>query len=97
MDLTDKVYRKLRISMETKPTYTYTFKLADIEYVDNRAIFNYFNVYRNSYDRLNNIAQTLTSNNSPYLNEEGDLALPTGADLFINHVLNQRTSPLSRR
>ena len=32
------------------------------------------------------------SNNSPYLNEEGDLALPTGADLFINHVLNQRTS-----
>ena len=77
---------------KTKPTYTYTFKLADIEYVDNKAISNYFNVYRNSYDRLNNIAQTLPSNNSPYLNEEGDLALPTGADLFINHVLNQRTS-----
>ena len=77
---------------KTKPTYTYTLKLADIEYVDNRAISNYFNVYRNSYDRLNNIAQSLPGNNSPYLDEEGNLALPTGADLFIDHVLNQRTS-----
>jgi len=64
----------------------------NIEYVDNRAISNYFNVYRNSYDRLNNIARSLPGNNSPYLNEEGDLALPTGANLFINHVLDQRTT-----
>ena len=77
---------------KTKPTYTFTLKLADIEYVDNRAISNYFNVYRNSYDRLNNIARTLPGNNSPYLDEEGNLALPNGADFFINHVLNQRTT-----
>ena len=82
----------LEYQWKTKPTYTYTLKLADIEYVDNRAISNYFNVYRNSYDRLNNIARSLPGNNSPYLNEEGDLALPTGADLFINHVLDQRTT-----
>jgi outer membrane protein assembly factor BamA len=77
---------------KTKPTYTFILKLADIEYVDNRAISNYFNVYRNSYDRLNNIAQALPGINSPYLDEQGNLALPIGADLFINHVLNQRTT-----
>lgn len=75
---------------KTKPIYTFTFKLADIEYVDNRAIDNYFNVYRNSFDRLNTIANTLPANN-PYLNNEGDLSIPTGANIFINHVLQERT------
>lgn len=76
---------------KTKPSHTFTFKLADIEYVDNRAIDNYFNVYRNSYDRLNNITNTITSRN-PYVNESGNLSIPTGADLFIEHVLNGRTN-----
>ncbi|MGB1449368.1 MAG: BamA/TamA family outer membrane protein [Flavobacteriaceae bacterium] len=75
---------------KTKLSHTFTFKLADIEYVDNRAIDNYFNVYRNSYDRLNTVAKTLTQNN-PYLNEEGDLPIPFVADTFINDVLNERT------
>jgi len=77
---------------KTKPAYTFFLKLADIEYVDNRAIDNYFNVYRNSYDRLNNIAGSLTGNNTPYLDKAGNLSLPTGANLFINHVLSERTA-----
>ena len=31
-------------------------KWIDLEFVNNRNLSNYFNVYRNSYDRLNSIA-----------------------------------------
>ena len=74
---------------KTKPIYTLTFKLADIEYVDNRAIDNYFNVYRNSYTRLNEVARSIRNN--PFLNQQGQLPLPIAADAFMNHVLNERT------
>jgi len=76
-------------SWKTKPIYTLTFKLADIEYVDNRAIDNYFNVYRNSYARLNEVARTIRNN--PYLNQADELALPLVADAFIDHVINERS------
>ncbi len=75
---------------KTKRTNTFTLKLADIEYVDNRAINNYFNVYRNSYDRLNDIAKSLPFNN-PYLDEGGNLPIPAGADRFIQAVLEEQT------
>ena len=74
---------------KTKPTYTLSFKLADIEYVDNRAISNYFNVYRNSYNRLNEVANTIRNN--PFLNQNNELPLPIAADSFIDHVLTERT------
>ncbi len=67
------------------------FKLLDFEYVNNQNISNYFNVYRNSYDKLNyisslyNIDQSLVDNN-------GDLTIPKGSDIFINQVLNNQTS-----
>ena len=73
---------------KTKPIYTLTFKLADIEYVDNRAIDNYFNVYRNSYTRLNEVARSIRNN--PYLNQKDELSLPLVADAFIDHVINDR-------
>ena len=73
---------------KTKPIYTLTFKLADIEYVDNRAIDNYFNVYRNSYIRLNEVARSIRNN--PYLNQKDELPLPLVADAFIDHVINDR-------
>ena len=76
---------------KTKPAYTFTLKLADIEYVDNKAIDNYFNVYRNSYDRLNSIATSLPAYNNPYLDQNGNLSIPIGTDRFIDHVLNNRT------
>ena len=76
---------------KTKPAYTFTLKLADIEYVDNKAIDNYFNVYRNSYDRLNSIATSLSAYNNPYLDQNGNLSIPIGTDRFIDHVLNNRT------
>ena len=73
---------------KTKPIYTLTFKLADIEYVDNRAIDNYFNVYRNSYIVL---MKWLRTYQQSVLNQQGQLPLPIAADAFMNHVLNERT------
>lgn len=82
---------KLEYVWRPKKYYTYTFKLADIEFVNNKAIDNYFNVYRNSYDRLNEVARSL-GEDSPYLNENNQLPIPQGTTLFINDVLNNRTS-----
>ena len=71
--------------------YSFNFKLADIEFVENKAVENYFNVYRNSYDRLNTIVKALP-NNSTYLNEEGNLGIPSEANTFIQNVINDETS-----
>ncbi len=71
--------------------YSFNFKLADIEFVENKAVQNYFNVYRNSYDRLNTIVKALP-NNATYLNEEGNLGIPSEANTFIQDVINDETS-----
>lgn len=78
-------------SWKTKSNHRLNFKLADIEFVNNKAINNYFNVYRNSYDRLNDIAQRLPQNES-YLATNGQLGIPAQADAFIFNVLNGQTS-----
>lgn len=63
--------------------------LLNIQYVKNLNIDNYFNVYRNSYEELNEIVQSPdVSTNPGYLNEEGELIIPDGADDFINGVRN---------
>ena len=66
-------------------------RIFDFEYVNNNNISNYFNVYRNSYDKLNyissiyNIDQNIIDNN-------GDLIIPEGSDTFIDSVLNNQTT-----
>ena len=66
------------------------FKLIELEFVNNRNLTNYFNVYRNSYDRLNKIAKQYNGK-TEILNENGDLLIPNGTSDFINHVLNNET------
>ena len=66
------------------------FKLLDFEYVNNRNISNYFNVYKNSYDKLNYISSIYNFDQST-LNEEGNLTIPEGSDIFISQVLNNET------
>lgn len=75
---------------KTNPKYTYNFKLVDIEFVNNNAITNYFNVYRNSYERLNSVANLIPNNT--YLNQEGNLDIPINTDAFIQAVLEGQTS-----
>jgi len=67
------------------------FRLLDFEYVNNQNISNYFNVYKNSYDKLNYISSLYNIDQS-IINQNGDLIIPDGADMFINQVLNNETS-----
>ncbi|MGB1309303.1 MAG: BamA/TamA family outer membrane protein, partial [Oceanihabitans sp.] len=64
---------------------TNRFDLFNIQYVRNLNTGNYFNVYQNSYNSLNNIAQDLNYNNGE------NLSFPEQTNTFINDVLNQNT------
>ena len=72
--------------------------LVNIQYVRNLNTDNYFNVYRNTYNNLNEIIQSGDVVTSPsYLNDEGLLIIPTGAEGFIESVNqnNPETSGLT--
>jgi len=72
--------------------------LVNIQYVRNLNTDNYFNVYRNTYNNLNKIIQSGDVVTNPsYLNEEGLLIIPTGAENFIESVNqnNPETSGLT--
>lgn len=73
----------------------YQLELANVQYVRNLNTDNFFNVYKNTYDILNEVAQETEalapgSVNPDYytIDEDGDLFLniPNGADGFINDV-----------
>ena len=89
----DKQYynANYEISWNQSANNKFNFKLLDFEYVNNRNISNYFNVYRNSYDNLNYISSLYNFNQSS-LDKEGNLIVPDGAENFINQVLNNQTS-----
>ena len=76
---------------------TYTFELANVQYVRNLNTNNYFNVYRNSFDILNEVARDIESTdlgsidpNYYTTDEDGVLTLnlPDGADNFISDIEN---------
>ena len=67
------------------------WKIIDLEFINNQNINNYFNVYRNSYDRLNDIGKQFNSNDN-YFDFKGNLVIPEGANNFINSVLENQTS-----
>ena len=71
-------------------TQKYNFKLLDLEFVNNKAIANYFNVYRNSYDRLNSIAQQIRYDSEFVLDD--NLVIPKGTTEFINQVIQGETT-----
>ncbi len=73
-----------------KEIYNFSFKLVDLEFVNNLAISNYFNVYKNSYDRLNEIAKSIDYQSS-FLSPDNDLIIPSGATEFITNVLEGNT------
>ena len=70
-------------------TQKYNFKLLDLEFVNNKAIANYFNVYRNSYDRLNSIAQQIRYDSEFVVDD--NLVIPNGTTEFINQVIQGET------
>mgnify|MGYP006104253851 FL=1 len=60
--------------------------LLNTQFVNNLNPGRYFEIYNNSYDKLNTIA-----NNSGYTDE--NLSTPNGTEQFINDVLNNNLSP----
>ncbi len=79
-------------------TLSHRLDLLNIQYVRNLNTDNYFNVYRSSYTSLNNILLSGNVVTSPeYLNDQGLLSIPEGADAFIRDVTqgNQGTSGLN--
>lgn len=60
--------------------------LFNVQYVRNLNIGNYFGVYQNSYNTLNDIALNLNYNGTD------NLTFPEQTDVFINDVLNENTS-----
>jgi outer membrane protein assembly factor BamA len=69
--------------------------LINVQYVNNINVNNYFNVYRSSYNSLNNIARLYNNDNS-LLDGNGNLTiLEGGADAFINKALNNQYPLLS--
>jgi len=88
----DKQFFKTTYQFDWQPKKSkkIQIKWIDLEFVNNRNLSNYFNVYKNSYDRLNNIAQTYNSELT-YVDEEGNLSIPQGTEGFIQRVLNNET------
>ena len=67
------------------------FELMNIQFVNNLNAENYFNVFRNSYSELNQIARNTIDQIDPSFlseNNEGnlDLKIPEGAQGFINQI-----------
>lgn len=69
------------------PTVTNTVEFFNVQYVKNLNTDNYFGVYSNSFDRLNNIARTIN-----YIGQTETLNFPSESDLFISDVLSGNTS-----
>ncbi|MDR5589556.1 BamA/TamA family outer membrane protein [Christiangramia sp. SM2212] len=64
-----------------------SFDLLNIQYVRNLNTENYFNVYRNSFEELNDIARTSNFNfNDP--DNTPTLEIPNEADEFIGYVIS---------
>ena len=84
-------------SYQWKPSKirTHNIDLFNVQYVRNLNTQNYFNVYKSSYDQLNNIAQQIETANPGTINagfytydENNDLILniPDGANGFIDAI-----------
>tara|TARA_B100000963_G_scaffold86316_2_gene73960 strand:- start:922 stop:3474 length:2553 start_codon:yes stop_codon:yes gene_type:complete len=89
----DKQYfgANYQINWEPNKLAKLNFKIIDLEFINNQNISNYFNVYRNSYDRLNEIGKQVNSNPN-HFDTNGNLIIPEGANNFIAEVLNNQTS-----
>ncbi len=62
----------------------FNFSISQVELIKNKNIQNYFNIYSNSYDIINEIAKQYTSNAKYF--SDGNLQIPNGIDLFLNDI-----------
>jgi len=76
------------LNYQWRPSSSLTNRLDlfNIQYVRNLNPDNYFGVYQNSYNTLNDISESIDYNNGE------DLTFPDETDAFMNDVLNENTS-----
>ncbi|MEM9680001.1 MAG: BamA/TamA family outer membrane protein, partial [Bacteroidota bacterium] len=67
-------------------TVTNSLELFNVQFVKNLNTANYFGVYTNSFDRLNDIARDID-----YIDDTATLDIPDEADMFIDDVLSNNT------
>jgi len=78
-------------SWSYKRRNTLSLDVFNLQFVRNMNPGNYFNVYRSSYNNLNDLADQ-TNTNPDYFDENGNLTIAAGgADAFISDVLNGNT------
>lgn len=65
--------------------------LFNIQYVRNLNIDNYFGVYQNSYNLLNETAQDVNYQEVDFIDDDGNLIFPEGTDNFLDYVLDDVT------
>ncbi len=67
---------------------TSRFDLFNVQYVKNVNKENYFNVYRSSYNRLNDLAQDYQAQtDADYFDDNGNLRVESGTNGFIEDVI----------
>ena len=88
----DKQFYSTNIQYDWNPNKNkkITLKLLDFEFINNKNINNYFNIYKNSYDIINNLGLTYNSQND-IVDENKNLIIPYGVETFIYKVLNNQT------
>ena len=77
----------------SKKNNFYNLSLSQVELIKNKNIQNYFNIYSNSYDIINEIAKDYSFDTNYFLN--GNLKIPDGIDLFIDDALSIHSLTLS--
>ncbi|HET8839778.1 MAG TPA: BamA/TamA family outer membrane protein, partial [Flavobacteriaceae bacterium] len=82
---------------EPSKKLTHYMDLVDVQFVRNLNVQNYFNIYRNSFSRLNEIAMENSSQiPSNYFDPEtGDLTIPEGTENFISDIKNNENLGLN--
>ncbi len=79
--------------------HTYRLDLINVQYVRNMNTNNYFNVYQNSFNRLNEIALGSITDNSYFNLDENnnriDLIIPEGTSGFLNDFNNNQVGGLT--
>jgi outer membrane protein assembly factor BamA len=81
-------------SWKSSKTRRHKFELLNLQYVRNLNPTNYFNVYKNSFNKLNQIAiaSGYDFNNS---SDNPSLEIPTEAETFIQQITSGNTTGLS--
>jgi hypothetical protein len=97
----DKQTTNLIWNYKWNPTrmHTYRLDLINVQYVRNMNTNNYFNVYQNSFNRLNEIALGSITNNSYFNLDENnnrvDLIIPEGTSGFLSDFNNNQVGGLT--